>query len=438
MKRWFQLLVLVCVIGPGAAPGAPAAALYVRQTVGDDTNDGRSPATAWRGLSRLSTTLRAGDTAYVGPGLYRERLVVAHHGTADRPITVIGDETGQHTGDPPGPVMIAGSDPVDEAIFTPHDSPGVYTAPIAARDGVVEMDGPQYRYTAAGITTMHLREDVPELEVVARQPSTYVHDAETNTLYLHTSDGLPPSTHELEVVRRTNGIFIGGRTFVRVMGFTVRHAGDAGINFYRGSRGGVAFGNTLYGNHEGIRAYGTEDVTIYGNTLLRNQDAGVYFALRSVHGRVIGNVSYDNMKGLRWSSESGHGLAIDNVLFDNHRYGLAVEHSDGVILIGNRVDGNGDAQLMVTSSEYASFNNCFHAAGQQLTALFVIPRHSYGRLAQYQQEQDHDAGSREGDCGPLPARVDVRALHREATTYVERARKLRGVSGDLPPPASAR
>src|SRR4051794_25637858 len=62
---------------------------YVRQTVGDDTNDGKSPQTAWKSISKLSSAMHAGDTAYVGPGLYRDKIMVLNEGTPDGRITFI-------------------------------------------------------------------------------------------------------------------------------------------------------------------------------------------------------------------------------------------------------------------------------------------------------------------------------------------------------------
>src|SRR5690242_19218784 len=130
----------------GAAPGV-AANYYVRATVGDDANDGSSPEKAWQSVGRLSSVMKAGDTAYVGPGLYRGTVEVENEGTVTDRVIFVGDPTGQHTGDPPGAVMIAGSDPVDESIFQPDASPGTYTATLPKRVwGVVEMDGLQYRY----------------------------------------------------------------------------------------------------------------------------------------------------------------------------------------------------------------------------------------------------------------------------------------------------
>src|ERR1044071_6752337 len=82
---------------------------YVRQTVGNDTNDGKSPQTAWKSISKLSNAMHAGDTAYVGPGLYRDKIMVLNEGSPDARITFIADSTGQYTGDPPGVVMITGA-----------------------------------------------------------------------------------------------------------------------------------------------------------------------------------------------------------------------------------------------------------------------------------------------------------------------------------------
>ena len=140
---------------------------YVRQTVGADENDGLSPEKAWRSLAKLESALRAGDTAYVGPGLYREMLTVSHSGTAEAPITLIADSSGEHTGDPPG----GGDDHRRRwrrrdglrCAADPRALP--CSQPREAVRGVVEMDGPQYRYATATDTPEHLRQGMPELEV---------------------------------------------------------------------------------------------------------------------------------------------------------------------------------------------------------------------------------------------------------------------------------
>lgn len=71
---------------PGAPEEPPGMIYYVRQTVGNDQFDGRSPERAWRHLRKLSQVMQAGDTAYIGPGLYREGMSIQADGTAARRI----------------------------------------------------------------------------------------------------------------------------------------------------------------------------------------------------------------------------------------------------------------------------------------------------------------------------------------------------------------
>jgi hypothetical protein len=88
--------------------------------------------------------------------------------------------------------------------------------------------------------------------------------------------------------------------------------------------------------------------------------------------------------------------------------------------------------LLVLDSGFGSASNCFENGGsQQLTADFSLVsfvREHYKALAEYQKAKQQDLDSREGGCGPLPQKIDVRKLHMESTTYLERARKLLGVS----------
>jgi hypothetical protein len=408
-------------------PGS-GATYYVRQTVGDDSNDGLSPQTAWQGISKLSRTLQAGDTAYVGPGLYRGiGIQVLNSGTLEKRITLIGDNLGQHTGDPPGVVMITGAEPVDESIFV-RIAPGVYRARftdfrVAA---AVEMDSNQVRYRRTEETREHLHEKMPEVDVVKKLRAHVFHDPDTKDLYIHTSDDKPPTAHELELVRYSNGISTGGQHYVTIIGFTFRHVGDAGINFFRDSGDMIAMYNTSYGSRQGIRVYGATNVLIYGNTFFRNENSGVYFALKSVNGAAIGNISYENVKGVRWSSDSGHALAIDNKLFDNLEAGISIENATPAVLRGNRAANNA-AQLYVWKTEFSSDENCFAIGSpDQLTARFYPFRATdlYKTLADYQKAIGQDLHSRAGDCGPLPEKLDVHKLHSETMAYAERARKI--------------
>jgi parallel beta-helix repeat protein len=402
---------------------------YVRQTVGNDENDGLSPKTAWQHVGKLSSAMHAGDTAYIGPGLYRDGIDVQNNGTAEQWLKFIADTTGKYTGDPPGIVMITGAEPVDESIFTPYSALGVYMAPFSAYTvwGVVEMDGDQYRYNRVTQTKEYLVDKMPAVDVVAKFPSSYFYDENAKVLYIHTSDGKPPNTHEIEFMRCGSGISMTGKHYVTVIGFTFRHMQDAGINFFKGSSDGIAIGNTSYGSRQGIRVYTATRIIVEGNTLFRNENCGVYFAAQSVNGLAIDNIAYENIKGVRWSSQSVGGIAIDNTLFDNHERGISIEETNDIAVRRNRVVNNTVSQLLMLQSKYDSEDNCFaNGNPEQLTADFSpFPfTGRYKTLAEYQQGQQQDLHSREGDCGPLPKKIAVHKLHEETMAYTERARKI--------------
>jgi hypothetical protein len=396
-----------------------ATTFYVRQTVGNDSNDGRSPATAWRHVGMLSTSMHAGDTAYVGPGLYREEIDVLDSGTAERPIVFVADDSGHNTGDPPGTVMLCGSEPVDASIFAPTERPGVYAAPFPAWTvwGVVEMEGPQSRYVRATITEEYLVEHLSTLDVVAKLRSSFVHDEATRTLYVHTSDDRPPAAHRFELVERGHGIFAQGTPYVTVIGFTFRHMQDSGVSFFRGASHGTVVRVTSWGSRQGVRIYASTDVLVAGSTLFRNENSGAYFAAASTGGHAVGNTSYENVKGLRWSSDSTGAVALDNGLFDNSERGLSLENADGAVVRGNRLANNTVSQLQILQSGYAADDNCYLAAPGQLVADFTPFGFSdrYPDVAAYQRAKAQDLHSRSG-CGAMPAKVDVHALPSTSAT----------------------
>lgn len=426
MLRWrWRPILGSCVLSmalQGAADPASVGprSFYVRQTLGDDGYDGRSPATAWRSLSKLDKALEAGDTAYVGPGLYRDEVFLGNSGTEDAPIRILADPSGRHTGDPPGFVLIAGADPVEEGVFAAYSVPGMYKAKVPERVvGVVEMDGAQYRYRGV----LEPVRDVPYLDQVAALPGSFYYDTREEVLYLHTSDGKHPSQHELELIRRTGGISMTGKHFVIVEGFTFRHMFDAGIVFWTGSSHGAALNNTVWGSRQGIRVNGATDILLAGNTLFRNENSGAYFLNESFTGAVIGNTLYENAKGLRWSSQSNAGLAVANAAFDNLENGIAIENVNGAVLLRNRLVGNRQSQLLAIGSKYHAEANCFENGGPgRLTAdLYYTDR--YPSLDLYQHAKRQDLGSRSGPCGPPPEKIDVREVHARTQAYPEAARR---------------
>lgn len=78
---------------------------------GADGNDGLSWANRKLTLNGVEDTpVVAGDTVYVGPGVYRENLTCDVAGTSGSIITYIGDVTGENTDTIGGEVRLTGSD----------------------------------------------------------------------------------------------------------------------------------------------------------------------------------------------------------------------------------------------------------------------------------------------------------------------------------------
>lgn len=85
------------------------ATYYVRKT-GSDANAGTSAGAAKLTIqAAINVATTAGDTIYVGSGVYRETVTFGTSGTAGNVISLIGDYTGAFTGDAKGVVRITGS-----------------------------------------------------------------------------------------------------------------------------------------------------------------------------------------------------------------------------------------------------------------------------------------------------------------------------------------
>jgi hypothetical protein len=71
---------------------------YVRKS-GNDGNLGTSPAQAWLTIDNAANNVAAGDTVYIGAGVYRETVTIDTDGAAGSEIKWYGDIDGKWTGD---------------------------------------------------------------------------------------------------------------------------------------------------------------------------------------------------------------------------------------------------------------------------------------------------------------------------------------------------
>ena len=445
-RHWVMLALFLAFHGDSLAQGSSAESaqgegaelegrnLYVRQMTGKDRNDGLSPQTALRSLSALGHRLRPGDVAYVGPGQYRESLVLLGGGTAEQPITLVGDNMGLHTGDPAGLVLIAGSDPIDETIFAPGTEAGVYLARIDGKPvlGVTEMDGQQFRYSRAMETRQHILEGMPPLEVVAQLPASYFWDEIEGILYIHTSDNRSANEHEIELIRRKHGIALNGTPFVVVKGFNIRHFSGAGIGMFPGSSNAITLQNTTYGCDDGIRAVGSAEVLVVGNISFRNGNSGIYFLSGSTDGVAVDNVVYENVKGIRWGSRSDRGLLARNLAFHNLEAGISIERASVLRLISNSLVGNRETQFQALQSDYYSEGNCFEVTGPSQLTVSLDHHRQFRALGEFRDAFRMDLTSANERCRALANKVNVEALHAQAMALSKRDKESNTSNTDFP------
>lgn len=84
------------------------AVYYVRKT-GSDAAAGTSAGTAWLTIDKAANTVAAGDTVYIGAGVYRELVTMDTSGSSGSVISYIADIDGSKTGDA-GLVIISAHD----------------------------------------------------------------------------------------------------------------------------------------------------------------------------------------------------------------------------------------------------------------------------------------------------------------------------------------
>src|SRR3972149_3668988 len=88
---------------------------YVRKS-GSDAASGSSAGTAWLTIDKAANTMVAGDTVYVGAGVYRELVTMDTSGVSGSSISYIADVNGSKTGD--AGLVIISAYPSDETQAT--------------------------------------------------------------------------------------------------------------------------------------------------------------------------------------------------------------------------------------------------------------------------------------------------------------------------------
>ncbi len=296
------LIYLFFVVGfLGFANNVNAATYYVDQNnVGcGDSNNG-SEISPWCTITKAATTMIAGDTAIIKAGTYRESINPSNSGTDGSPITFQAAD---------GETVIASGGKLKTGFtITPGKTYTYQVAETAANlNGYVWEDDTYTKYTSK-----------TSIDQVEASVSSYYHDTVNQILYIHTSDGVDPSTHVIEAYAKSN-ISGSAKDYITFRGLTFKNA-IYGI-YHSGSHITVdssVFYNIGYGIR--IRETGSgEYATISDSIIHHNTSYGIQ--VEKSFATIDGNTVYSN---------NGKGIVVvatsttisDNTIYSNTSQGI--------------------------------------------------------------------------------------------------------------------
>jgi hypothetical protein len=330
---------------------APAQQEYFLSPLGNDTADGKSPATAFASFQKGLDILSPGDTLTFLPGQYFAFASRDNLGSMEKETTLRAAI--------PGTVLIHGNVPVSG---------------FQKVDGyrfVYVTDFEQRPYSIGEVDTLTLMNEAIYLDEVEFLPGTYFYDEQAKKLYLSASDLQSPEAHVYRVcVVPEHGLYLLNpkRVVIEGLGFSGFHFNEA-LNLNVGAtKWGVYLQNAERCVIRNCVAYLNG-----GGLLIMNPDSGgeniiedsVAYANNSRHNNEGGNIAIirgrkDEILRRNYVYRSpGHGQRFYGE--GDPDSSKLMEHSLGW---GN---GSGDLWIKGVDLPFIASNNA---------ALGVIPRHS--------------------------------------------------------------
>ncbi len=326
------------------APRGTGNVWYVDAAKGNDSNTGRSEASAFKTIGKAvngtSAPIAPGDTVLIMAGIYRERLNISKSGTASNRI-VIGPFGN-------GEVII------DRSLTVPSWTPvsgQVYRAPLSVWPTAIVVDEQPL---------------FPEFTQGALVEGRWYYDNTAAALYLWCPGGGDPSTRSVGIVspdQYSDGVFFNLANFVTLYGVTVRFTGGRGVSIL-GNYNRVEKCNVKFNGHTGITMYkyGTTQTTdtevtknnIYHN-FMRNWPRGRYkwgawgmgtTSNGTPNTKFIGNISHKNGgEGIGAYGGAGGTLFKDNISYDNWSVNIYIDNQpngriENNFLYGHEPDPN--------------------------------------------------------------------------------------------------
>jgi parallel beta-helix repeat protein len=312
---------------PPPPPPPPTHTFYVINSSAScsDTGPG-SPASPYCTISAALAAHHApGDSIVVSPGIYREQVTVPASGDPGNPIVLEAQSS------PGSPVVLDGADDFADPAFWTSFAGNVWLAASATWSPV---------QVFADSTRL-----APSTADPASLPASSFVSVAGQGLYVNVG-GDNPGNHHAEVGRRSYGIYLPGRSWVVVDGFTSTRSEAAGIELTNLSNNVTATGNSAVSSGGyGIQVNNCAASLIGSNRASDNLKSGIALTGGSTGCTVQDNESYRNVTPSQSAGIYDFGapgnLLQRNRLHDNAYAGVHAQSASGLLSIQNRSWNNG-------------------------------------------------------------------------------------------------
>ena len=287
---------------------ALAATYCVDATNGNDSYNGLTTTNAWKTINKVNTsTFNPGDQILFKRGeVWGETLIPPSSGTAENLITFGAFGTGALP-------AIYGSEKLSNWTLDTGDT---YLTQLSWECKQVFQNGQR-------LTRRQAIEDLTN--------GSWYQDPATYTLYIITTGGSNPGISLIEASKRNHGIYLYGKSYVKVEGFTLLHANGPGT-IYLGSGSSnneIKSCNISYGYGNGILIEDYSD----GNTIAQNSVSFCHYG--------GGNYQFYSSNGIMIRYASGGNQVLSNEFFSNYGSGIFVSDSSNNLIEKNIVYENG-------------------------------------------------------------------------------------------------
>lgn len=342
-----------------------AGATYHVSLQGNDAAAG-TEAAPWRTLQRALDAVQPGDNILIGPGNYRESMVVRRGGTAAAPVTIAPL--------PGARVVVTGADLFRDGWSKVEGVEGAYRHdwelrfPINGPNDLTHPGDKEHQLTGRAEQVLHngrLLRQVLRREQLAED--TFFADLEARQLLVWLRDGSDPTRAEIEVSTRGQWLSAdAGVSYVRIRGITFRyaanHAQRGAFFLSNGNSRGWQIEDCVFERANGPGAsFSGSSHLIRGCEFRENGQMG--FGAYACHDTVVMNcgIRRNNIKGYSTAWEAG---------------GLKIALSRGFVLRHCRaMDNRGPGIWYDIGNEKSEVAHCYLADNDEAGIFYEI---SYG------------------------------------------------------------